>query len=114
MMLVTLEQGKQRLRVDTNDEDADLTDMIKGASRAVLLYLKAEGIADFADSSGNLVEDSEGIVEGVPDEVQTATLLMLGYLYRQRDNDDNHEFETGYLPRPVTAILYGRRDPALA
>lgn len=113
-MLVTLAEGKARLRVDQNSEDADITDMIEGASRLVLLYLKTEGIADFVDSSGNLVEDSNGIVENVPAEVKTATLMMLGYIFKDRDNDENHEYEMGYLPRPVTAFLYMRRDPALA
>lgn len=113
-MLISLEQGKQHLRVDNDDEDNDITLKIKGASASVLRYLKAEGIADFVDSSGQLPEDSNGVVIDVPNEVESATLLMLGYLYRQRDNDDQHEYETGYLPRPVTAILYGRRDPALA
>lgn len=114
MMLVSLEAAKDHLRVDNDDEDSDLTLKIAGASAAVLRYLKSDGIADFADSSGELMLDSSGVAEGVPFEVQAATLLMLGYLYKDRDNDAGHEYETGYLPRPVTALLYGRRDPACA
>jgi hypothetical protein len=113
-MLVSLDDGKAHLRVDHDIEDSDIALKIHAASAAVLNYLKAAGIADFVDSSGELPVDSSGVVEWVPYEVRAATLLMLGYLYKDRDNDAGHEYETGYLPRPVTALLYARRDPALA
>jgi hypothetical protein len=47
-------------------------------------------------------------------EVKAAVLLLVGYFFKDRDNDKNHEYEQGYLPRPVTALLYPLRDPALA
>ncbi|MFD2404904.1 hypothetical protein ACFSVK_02515 [Azorhizophilus paspali] len=43
---------------------------------------------------------------------------MLGELYKHREADQDGEVPTqwgfGYLPRPVVALLYQLRDPALA
>lgn len=117
-MLVTLEQASEHLRRDSADDDADLTLKIHAASGAVLNYLKgANHFQAGLDGEGNPVLDGDGkpvYTTQVLFEVQAAVLLMVGYLYKDRDNDKNHEFETGYLPRPVTALLYGLRSPSLA
>jgi hypothetical protein len=110
MMLVTLSQARDQIRSDISDDDADLTLKIKAASRAVVTYLKDPS---FADSSGEVPEDSSGIAIDVPDDVKIATLLLIGYFYRQRDEDGNHEFEAGALPRPVTALLFPYRVPTV-
>src|SRR5207245_838994 len=110
MMLVTLEQASAQLRRDTTDDDADLTLKIKAASRAVVTYLKTPS---FADSAGDVIEDSSGIAIDVPEDVQIATLLLVGYFYKQRDEDAGKEFEAGALPRPVTALLYPYRTPTI-
>lgn len=104
VMLVTLEEAKIHVRAD-GDDDSDLTIKIHAASGAVINYLKRPA---FIGADG-LVDES-----AVPYEVKAATLLMVGYFYKDRDNDENEEYQTGYLPRPVTALLYPLRDPALA
>lgn len=116
-MLVTLEKAKAHLRIEHSDEDADLTLKIHAASGAVLNYLK--GANRFMQGTVNGVPAFD--VDGKPIfttdvlfEVQAATLLMLGSLHMNRDNDKDHEYETGYLPRPITALLYPLRAPALA
>lgn len=118
MMLVTLQQARDHLRSDTNADDADLTLKIHGASGAVLNYLKgANRLVQEVDGDGVPVVDADGLpvyTEEVLFEVQAAVLLLLGYLYKDRDNDKDHEYEQGFLPRPVTALLYPLRDPALA
>jgi hypothetical protein len=108
MMLVTLEQARAHLRVDTTDGDADILGKVKAASRAVVTYLKSPS---FSDSSGAIPEDSAGIAIDVPEDVQLATLMLIGYFDRQRDEDGGHEYEQGYLPRPVMALLYPYRTP---
>lgn len=117
-LLVTLQQAKDHLRIDTDDGDADLELKIHGASGAVLNYLKgANRLVQEVDGDGNPVVDADGLpvyTEQVLFEVQAAVLLLLGYLYKDRDNDKDHEYEQGFLPRPVTALLYPLRDPALA
>lgn len=113
MKLVSLEQAKRHLRVDFDDEDNDIELKVHAASGAVLNYLKS-GADVFLDSSGDVPEDSAGDPVGVPFEVQAAALLMLGYLYKDRDTNAGGEYEQGYLPKPVTALLYPLRDPAFA
>lgn len=112
VMLVTLQQAKDHLRVDTDDGDSDLSLKIEAASGAVLNYIRS-GADIFLDSTGEPALDSNGGAIGIPREVQQATLLLLGYFYRDRDADSEKAYEMGYLPRPVTALLYPHRDPVV-
>jgi len=115
MMLVTLQEASDHLRRDTDADDDDLTLKIHAASGAVLNYLKSASPYEI-DSNGDPVEDSSGPV--VRFEVKAAVLLMLGELYKNREAEQAGEVPTqwgyGYLPRPVVALLYPLRDPALA
>lgn len=106
--LVTLEETKSRLRIDHNDDDTTLEGYIEAASGSVINYLKgqAEVLLDL-DSGGDLPSGAE-----VPAVIQTAVILLVGYWYDPIE--PNKDFERGYLPMPVTAILYPLRDPALA
>lgn len=104
MMLITLQEAKDHLRIDTTDEDTHLELLVNAASDAVLNYLKIDGLVYY---------DSSDILD-VPYAVKAATLLMTGYLYRLRDNNEGGEYQQGYLPMPVTALLYPLRDPAIA
>ena len=116
-MLVTLPEAKLHLRIDTDDGDSDLTLKVHAASGSVLNYLKGGNRFVQAEVNGQPAFDADGkpiYTTDVLFEVKGATLLMLGYLYKDRDNDQDHEYEAGYLPRPVTALLYPLRDPALA
>lgn len=112
VMLVTLQQARDHLRSDSTDDDNDLTLKIHAASGAVLNYIR-NGADIFTDSSGEPVLDSNGGPIGIPYEVQAATLLMLGYLYKDRDGDPDKAYEYGYLPMPVMSLLYPHRVPSL-
>lgn len=114
MMLVTLEQAKSHLRVDFDDEDDYIELLVQSASGAVVNYLEEYAYSTFLDSSGEPMYDSSGRAEFVPYEVTAAVLILVGYLYRMRDNNEGGEFDRGYLPMPVTALLYPLRKPALA
>ncbi|VVE82622.1 head-tail connector protein [Pandoraea sputorum] len=111
MMLVTLEQVKSHLRIVHSSDDDDLIGKIHAASAVVVQYLK-EGALEFLDSSGRVEVDSAGDPVGVPEDVQVATLIMVGYLNKDRDEDSDRAYEMGYLPKPVMAMLYRKRDPA--
>lgn len=112
VMLVSLDQAKQHLRVDTSDDDGDIALKIHAASGAVLNYIKS-GPDNFLDSSGEVIVDSSDNPIGIPFEVQAATLLLVGYFYKDRDGDPDKAYEMGYLPKPVTALLYPFRDPVI-
>lgn len=106
--LVSLSDVKSALRLDFDDNDPSLTLMIEASSGAVLNYLKSAG-SQYVGIDGEVLPD---VV--VPAPIQAATIYLVGHMLRNPDNDTEGAFEQGYLPRPVTALLYPLRDPALA
>lgn len=99
--LITLEQAKLHLRIDTDAEDNDLNLKIAAASQAIAQYLKWT------------VQPTP-----VPELVSQACLMLVGYMYRERDGSNESavpsQYGYGYLPLGVTAILYSFRKPSLA
>lgn len=109
--LVTLDQVKARLKVDGDLEDMNLQGLIYGASRMVLNYLNLDESAYLnSDNTMDLNTDTLGYDE-VPEEVQVATILLVGYLYRDPDGAESEGWDKGYLPTPVVSILYPLRTP---
>lgn len=122
MMYVTLERGKQHLNMDHDQDDVLITAYIGAASEAVKNYLKSASPYEverdsnddpILDSSGDPIyaTDSSGD-KVVKYSVQAATLLQLGFLYKDRDENSDGAYSMGFLPKPVTALLYPLRDPA--
>jgi hypothetical protein len=112
---LTVEQAVQHLRLDSDFADVEanrteIEEMVEAASGAVINYLKTSA---YFDRDDNLKVNSRGQYSAPP-VVFTATKIMLGYLWKDRDNDAAHEYEQGYLPRPVTALLFPLRDPAVS
>jgi len=114
-LLVTVDQVKMHLRLSLDDcfEDDHLTLLTLAASAAVLDYLD-QAQYDFLDTSGELLEDSSGPLS-VPYQVQAATLLLVGDMYKSREPTASDavdpKFGYGYLPRAVIALLYPLRIP---
>jgi hypothetical protein len=110
MMLITLEQARQQIRMDQNYDDAYIEASVRAASAAIIVYLKAPS---FADSSGLIPTDSAGIALDVPDDIAWACRLLVGEFYRNRDGQQEGEIDGlyGMLPRPVVALLYPHRVP---
>lgn len=112
VMLVTLEQASMHLRRDTDDDDSDLSIKIKAASILVIRYLK--DAVTFLDSADEVEYDSAGDPL-VPEDVQSATLLIIGALYDSRgDNSEADFFEGGKLPPAARALLDTLRKPTMA
>lgn len=124
MMYVTLARGKQHLNMDHNEDDTLITAYIGAASEAVKNYLKSASPFEVErDSNDNPILDSSGepvyVLDSSDDRVvkyvvQAATLLQLGFLYKDRDENSDGAYSMGYLPKPVTALLYPLRTPALS
>ena len=110
MNLVTVEEAAAHLRIDYTP-DGDLELKVAAASGAVLAYLKSATDAWILD--GELILDGGG-APLLPVQVKQATLLLIGYFHKDRDEDSSGAFQMGYLPAPVMALLYPLRDPALA
>lgn len=108
MNLVTLQQARAHLRSDETDDDADLEMKIAAASASVLDYV-GDFALNFLDEFG-LPLEVEGVAMPVPSRIQQATLIMVAYLYNERDGSNKHA-EPNYLPAGVTAQLYSLRRP---
>jgi hypothetical protein len=125
MMLVTLQQAKDNLLIDFNTYDTDITLKISSASGMVLNYLKSrrnlyvllvddDGVPILDSQGGVIYElDSQG-ARIIRDEVKHAVLILVGMFFRDRDGVEAKDWAPGFLPAPVTAILYPLRDPAIA
>jgi hypothetical protein len=124
MMYVTLELAKNHLNMDHDEDDFLIGAYARAASAAVKNYLKSASPYQYEldaddspvyDTNGDLVYviDTSGD-RVVRDEVQSAVLILIGHLYRDRDGNEGSAYEQGYLPKPVTALLYPLRTPALA
>jgi hypothetical protein len=104
-MIVSLQEAKDHLRIDNDAEDADLTLKIQASSQIILDYLRK--------SESDYGEDSDGILE-TPTSVKMACLILVGILYRDRDGEESKNWNQGYLPFSVTALIYQLRNPALS
>lgn len=104
--LVTLEEAKMHLRIDDDYGDSDLTLKIQGGSAAILSYIQGSR-ALVVDASGNLI-----IGEPLT-RVQTALLVLLGYLDRNRGGEEEEKLKQGELPFSVSMLIYDLRKPTI-
>lgn len=96
MAYLTLEQAKLHLRVDHDEEDQD-----------IILKLEAS-TAIINNHVTDVVTDDTG--EAFPD-VKAACAILLGVLYRDRDETKFEGVGFNYLPFTVTALLSPYRLP---
>ena len=103
-MIVTLKEARDHLQSTHDVDDADLMLKIQSASAAVLTYLRLEDEADIPLTAAF--------------QAKAATLILVGEFYANREAEQagavDVQFGYGYLPRPVVALLYPHRDPAIA
>lgn len=104
--LVTLPQAKEHLRIDDDAGDADLSLKILAGSAAILAYVQG---------SRDLIVSSDGaLIEGEPlRRTQTALLMLLGWLDRNRGGEEEEKLQQGELPFSVTMLIYDLRRPTI-
>lgn len=105
--LVTLEQAKEHLRIDSDEDagNADLTMKIQAGSAAILSYVQG--------SRDQIVKPSGDLIEGEPlRRTQTALLMLLGWLDRNRGGEED-KLKQGELPYSVTMLIYDLRRPTI-
>lgn len=107
-MLVSLDEAKQYLRVDSKDEDDLITSLI-GSSEDI-----AKDVARITTDQWKAVDSSENLdetvynadeVEAVRKVLKVAVLYTLGYLYEHREEADHHD-----LALTLRALLFGIRE----
>lgn len=87
-MIVTLEEAKQYLRVDFEEEDALITNLLSSATSLCMDILRAD--------------DPEVLSKS--DKAKAAVMYTLAYLYEHREEADHHE-----LTMTLRALLGGDR-----
>lgn len=77
MAVLTLDEIKAHLRLDGNEEDAQLTLLSEAAEDYAAQYLGRPGIP---------WNDEDGVTVPVPASVRAAMLLIIGDLYENRED----------------------------
>lgn len=93
MSIVTIDQVRDHLRYDTEDNDPMLEMYIKAAESAVLNYVTDTFEGDY------------------PNDLKHAVLLMVGMFDREREPSKESSIADNYLPPVVRALLYPYRQP---
>ena len=92
-MIVTLDELKDHLRVQTNDEDDLLVTYLTQAQEAASNYCRV----DWEDT------------ETVPETVRLAVMLMASHFYENRDSADKSAYTT--MMMAFRMLLYPNRNP---
>ena len=90
-MIVTLEEMKQYLRVDYEDDDQLITGFITTAEQLCRDVLRIDGEADLS---------ADG-------KVKTEVMYAVAYFYEHREEADHHE-----LTLTLRSLLFGSRKEA--
>lgn len=88
---VTTEEAKAYLRVDGDDEDALIEELVKAAKASADAFLN------------NPFQDASGADEAIPDDVKAWVLRRVAFLYEQRVENVRADVLTG-----VGTVDYGR------
>ncbi len=102
MALITLDQAKLHLRLDNDDHDEQLEEIIEDASGIILDYLKA-GAGTYQTTSGE--------PDDVPRAVVAAVKLGVSALFENPEQDEKGPL---VLSQTVKNLLMRLRDPAIA
>ena len=114
MMLITVEEARDQIKIDFDADDELITRYIHAASAVVLNYLK-DAAYTFTDTSGEVLTDSSGNAL-TPYVVKQAVAACVDEFFTHRGSDGGKGagWQMGYPPLVVMALLYPLRDPAFA
>ena len=101
MALITLEETKAYLRVDTADEDAMIGILLNSAKR---LCVDVARLSDDQWAEINSDED-DPVVAPLRETMKVAILYAVGYLFEHREEADHHE-----LTLTLRSLLFAIRE----
>ena len=107
MALITLEEAKGYLRVDTADEDAMIGILLSSASRLCVdvARLTEEQWADIDSDKVRSVRYTDAELRSIRETMKVAILYALGYLFEHREEADHHE-----LALTLRSLLFAVRE----
>lgn len=108
MALITLEEAKQYLRVDSSDEDA-LTGILLSSSEQLCVDVarltQEQWAVVNADENTETELYTETELEQVRSVMRVAVLYALGYLFEHREEADHHA-----LTLTLRSVLFAVRE----
>ncbi|MCR4669120.1 MAG: head-tail connector protein [Clostridia bacterium] len=101
MALISLEEAKNYLRVDTGDEDAVIAVLLSSAERL------CADVARLTDGQWEAVDgdDADPVLIPVRRVMKVAVLYALAYLFEHREDADHHA-----LTLTLRSLLFGIRE----
>ena len=101
MALITLEEAKEYLRVDSADEDAMTGTLLSSAERL------CADVARLSDEQWAAINSDaeDAILVPVRETMKMAVLYTLGYLYEHMENADHHA-----LTLTLRSLLFAIRE----
>ena len=107
MALVTLEEAKVYLRVDSADEDMLIDSLLTSAER-YCADIGRQADEDWAVVVADPQADDSPVLTGKRVILKMAILYALGYLYEHREDADHHD-----LAMTLRSLLFGIREGAV-
>ena len=107
MALITLEEAKEYLRVDSADEDAVAGTLLSAAARLCVdvARLTDEQWADIDSDKTRSERYTTQELTAVRETMRVAILYALGYLFEHREEADHHA-----LTLTLRSLLFGIRE----
>ena len=107
MALISLEEAKGYLRVDTADEDAMIGILLSSAGRLCVdvARLTEEQWADIDSDKCRSDRYSASELAAIRETMKVAILYALGYLFEHREEADHHE-----LTLTLRSLLFAVRE----
>ena len=101
MALISLDEAKGYLRVDTADEDAMIGILLSSAKR---LFADVARLSDEKWAAVDSDEDDPTLTP-IRETIKVAILYALGYLFEHREEADHHD-----LTLTLRSILFAIRE----
>ncbi len=110
MALISLEDAKAYLRVDTEDEDAMVGILLSSAERLCsdVARLTTEQWDDLNSGKVRSARFTDSEMQAARDIMRVAILYALGYLFEHREEADHHD-----LQLTLRSLLFGMREGIL-
>jgi hypothetical protein len=107
MALISLDEAKEYLRVDTADEDAMIGVLLSSACRmcADVARLTPEQWEDIDSDKCRSDRYSAAELAAIREMLRVAVLYALGYLFEHREEADHHE-----LTLTLRSLLFAIRE----
>ncbi len=107
MALISLDEAKIYLRVDSADEDAVISSLLSASCNlcADVARLTAERWADVDSGEAHSASYTDIELRYVRETMKVAILYALGYLFEHREEADHHD-----LTLTLRSLLFGIRE----